>query len=486
MHGTRCRLSFRTLFLVCTVGMALGLIALAGAVLWLEASNRTYSARADMARQQALLVARLETEAMRAVLDFDNGGGKNRTALERAAYAYLASIDDEFRLLSDDNAELDRQTDEAMTGRRLFAVIRSGTTTEDLDRVRAMVRTVAHQENQEASLAIAAAAQAAKRTWWLICAIMAALLALPAVSAILLWRNLVMPLRGIVRATDEVANGCGPTRLKVEGLKETRKLIEHFNQMAGAVESRVAQRTALLQQANAKLSETDRRRRLFLSKVSHELRTPVTVMRGEAEVALRFAEGEQPLREALQHVLDSNLFLQRRLDDLLTLARAEDGALPLQHAACDLAGVARQAGQATAAFAAASGVRVEVDDLDAAMPVVGDGEKLCQALVALIDNGVKFSPPGGTVRLRGTHSAGGYGIAISDEGPGVHPQDLERIFDPYVQGDAGRALGGTGLGLSLARWIAQAHDGTITAANGKQGEGLCVSLILPGAMAVAA
>jgi len=113
------------------------------------------------------------------------------------------------------------------------------------------------------------------------------------------------------------------------------------------------------------------------------------------------------------------------------------------------------------------------------MPIMGDADRLRQAMLALVDNGVKFSPPGSTIRLHGTHTDGEVGIVIADEGPGVADGELDRIFDPYVQGKAGRSLGGTGLGLSLARWIAQAHQGRISAYNRDEGEGLCVSLRLP-------
>ncbi|MFT4053624.1 MAG: ATP-binding protein [Novosphingobium sp.] len=479
MERAQLHFGLRSLFVGGSLLMVVGLLALASAVLWLEASNRQFAARVDMARQQMQLVSRIETEAALAFLQEGRPKAAAGVRLDRAARNYLDSIENEARLLGDGPDQIDWQASEETTGRRLLDAIHALDGVNGLDRVRAIAGGIAMQEHREVEVAVAAAARVADLTWWLVCVIMSGLLGLPIACAALLWHNLVKPLEALVRATNDLASG-GVTRpLPLEGLNETRRLTEHFNEMAEAVEARVAQRTMQLRQANDQLARTDQRRRLFLSKVSHELRTPVTVMRGETEVALRFAEGEEALREALRHVLDSNLFLQRRLDDLLTLARAEDGALPLHRGEVDLACIARHAGRTSAAFAAASGICVDVAGLDAAMPVIGDEERLCQALVALIDNGVKFSPPGGTVRLRSACIPGGYGIAVSDEGPGVEPGDLDRIFDPYVQGDAGRALGGTGLGLSLARWIVHEHNGTILAANKHKGEGLCVSLMLP-------
>lgn len=469
-------ISFRSLFLAGVGAMALGLLMLGAAILWLRASDEQFARRADMARNQALLVARLEAEAAHAL---SLRPGTPTPDFDTAARAYLASIDRETDLIGQDDESRSRQAQEAATARRLLALIASGARGGDAAQARALARRITDTENAEAQAAIIAAQAAARSSFYFICAIMAALLALPLGLALLLWRHLVRPLHILARAADSVATETSPTRLPPMGLGEMRALIGHFNRMAQSVESRVQSRTAELETLYRQLSETDARRRLFLSKVSHELRTPVTVMRGEAEVALRLGGDAAMLRESLHHVLDSSLFLQRRLDDLLLLARAEDGALPLRHDPVDLAMVAQQAGRTVTAFANASGIRLELDRLDEAMPVHGDADRLHQALVALIDNGIKFSPAGGTIRLIGRRSPGYVGILVADEGPGVHDRDLQRIFDPYVQGDAGRALGGTGLGLSLARWIAQAHDGMIAADNDRYGEGLCVSLMLP-------
>ena len=113
------------------------------------------------------------------------------------------------------------------------------------------------------------------------------------------------------------------------------------------------------------------------------------------------------------------------------------------------------------------------------MPIVGDPDRLRQALVAIIDNGIKFSPPEGMIRLDMRSDGDRARIAISDDGPGVAEADLARIFDPYFQADVGRSRGGTGLGLALARWIADRHGGHLDAANHRMREGLCVSLTLP-------
>lgn len=470
----RTLIGFRGLFLIGSVAVAMGLGALLGTIIYLQGSTHIFSQRADMAQKQVLLLARIDAEAAQVLL---NRSGAAQDELGKAVRAYFDSISEETNLIGDNISELRYQAQEDANARHLLALLRSGAPA--LPEIRAMVRHIAARENREAEAAMQAARQAQTNAWKAILAICVALLAVPVASVVFLWRHLVKPLERLAQATRSLAREDDRKPLLDSRLSEVRQLVDHFENMALAVEAKVAARTSELERLNRSLAETDQRRRLFLSKVSHELRTPVTVMRGEAEVALRIDDDICALRDALQQILDSNLFLERRLNDLLTLARAEDGALPLRSAPVDLAALAQQVGKSAAGFASASGVRLELDSLDKPMPVMCDPDRLRQAMLALIDNGVKFSPPGGTLRLSGTYQQGEVGIVVTDEGPGVAESELDRIFDPYVQAKAGRSLGGAGLGLSLARWIVQAHDGRIRAYNGHDGEGLCVSLTLP-------
>ncbi|WP_311268577.1 HAMP domain-containing sensor histidine kinase [Sphingobium sp. WCS2017Hpa-17] len=470
----RALISFRGLFLTSATAMALALVTLLGTIVYLQGSTQQFAQRADMAQRQALLLARIDAESAQALF---NPSAPSRRALADAVTAYFASIDAETAMLGGEASTRDYQAREAADARRLARMLQSSPAA--LPDIRALVRHIAARENDEAEDATARARQAQSDAWRLILVIIMALLALPLGIAFILWRHLVRPLEAVAQATKRVADEHDRQPLPASGLLEMRQLIDHFDDMAQAVEQKVRLRTAELEALNRRLAQTDQRRRLFLSKVSHELRTPVTVMRGEAEVALRLDDDAPTLRDALHRILDNNLFLERRLNDLLTLARAEDGVLPLRSDPVDLAQLAQQVARNAVGFATASGVRLELASLDQPMPVIGDPDRLQQALLALIDNGVKFSPPGGTIRLSGTRRHGEMGIVVTDEGPGIADSELERIFDPYVQGKAGRSLGGTGLGLSLARWIAQAHAGGISACNRQEGEGLCVSLRLP-------
>jgi signal transduction histidine kinase len=227
------------------------------------------------------------------------------------------------------------------------------------------------------------------------------------------------------------------------------------------------------------LATIERSRRLFFAKVSHELRTPVTVMRGEAEVALSDPGGRiEPLRDALDRVVANAEFLEHRIEELLSLARAENGELQLDMQTLDLGRIVEGARQATAAYARSLDVALDYAAPDLPLMVRGDARWLQQALVAMLDNGVKFSPIGGKVSLAMRGDESGATISIGDQGAGIPAGELPRIFDAYYQTETGRERGGTGLGLALARWIIERHGGSIGAGNAPTG-GCVMTIVLP-------
>lgn len=228
----------------------------------------------------------------------------------------------------------------------------------------------------------------------------------------------------------------------------------------------------------ADLAAIDRSRRLFFAKASHELRSPVTVMRGDAEVALASPAADvEALRGALGHVVASADFLEHRIGELLGLAQAEDGKLALHFATIDLGATAAQAATTAQSYADSADVTIE-RDLARGLAVEGDARWLGQAMLAIIDNAVKFSPHKGAVRIAVARHDGAATVTIADRGIGVGATELPRIFDAYYQADAGTQRGGTGLGLALARWVVEQHRGSITAANDPAG-GCVITLSLP-------
>lgn len=298
--------------------------------------------------------------------------------------------------------------------------------------------------------------------------------------SLLVYQAIMRPVSALAAGAKEFGNGNLSHRVEVDSPPEFVALADRFNGMASdldqqrgllqrshdVLEDTVRERTKDLEAKTQKLREIDENRRLFFSKTSHELRTPVTVLMGEAEVALRNKKGDaQSYREALTHIVASGGFLRRRLEDLIRLARSEDGKVTLERQPVDLSWCVRETVGAAEAYAHASEVSLVDDIKDGPLTISGDPSWVQQAILAVIDNAVKFSPPGGEVMIV-VERAGTAGVVdISDSGPGVESEALANLFDPYFQASGGKRRGGSGLGLTVARWIVQQHGGNISARN---------------------
>ena len=203
-----------------------------------------------------------------------------------------------------------------------------------------------------------------------------------------------------------------------------------------------------------------RRQREFAADASHELRTPLTVIRSSVELLRRNAA--RPVAEVGDALTDIDAEVQQLtglVDDLLLLARSDSGAIALERVPLQLDDVATEAAAALAKPAADAGVRIEVDP--APTPAVGDPARLRQLVTILLDNAIRHSPRDTTVKVAVRPLHDGASLAVDDAGPGVRPEDRERVFDRFWRAQ-GAPVGGTGLGLAIARWIAEHHDGTIT------------------------
>ena len=213
-------------------------------------------------------------------------------------------------------------------------------------------------------------------------------------------------------------------------------------------DSLAAQRTAL------------RRQREFAADASHELRTPLTVIRASVEHLRR--NRDQPVAkvgDALGDIDAEVGHLTSLVDDLLLLARSDSGAVALERVPLHLDDVAAEAAAALAQPAAAAGVRVEVDPQPAA--AVGDPARLRQLVMILVDNAIRHSPRGSSVRVVVRSTPDAATVGVEDAGPGVRPEDRARVFDRFWRAP-GAPAGGTGLGLAIAKWIAEHHDGSIS------------------------
>lgn len=220
-------------------------------------------------------------------------------------------------------------------------------------------------------------------------------------------------------------------------------------------------------------------RRQFVAAASHELRTPAALIRANAEVLQReelVAEGGRDLVDDIVGEADR---LGGLVGELLQLAAWDEAAMPLEPVSLDAAAVARETVRRATALAAEREVRLAVD-APVAAPAVADRARLVQLLLLLVDNAVDHSPAGGEVTVRLATADGRLQIAVEDSGPGIAPDDRERIFEPFTRlpGTVRHGSGGTGLGLAIARRIAEAHGGTVGAGSSAVG-GARFTVLLP-------
>ncbi|WP_160745381.1 sensor histidine kinase [Croceibacterium soli] len=222
----------------------------------------------------------------------------------------------------------------------------------------------------------------------------------------------------------------------------------------------------LLARRTAELEEVDASRRLFFANASHELRTPVTAMMGEAEVALTGDHRDDgTMEQALRHIVAQARFLGHRIDEMIGLAQTSDGKLQLDAVPLDYRDVVAEAVADARSFARSVEVDMDVTVPDQPVTVRGDALWLKRALLAVIENALKFSPMQGKVTVELSQKDEFARVRITDQGPGVVPDELPLIFEAYYQTDTGKDRGGSGLGLSMTRWVAEEHGGRAFARN---------------------
>lgn len=229
----------------------------------------------------------------------------------------------------------------------------------------------------------------------------------------------------------------------------------------------------------ARLDAAFRRQRQFTADASHELRTPLTAIKGQVEVALSRQRGADAYRDVLRGVNDEVDRLIRLVGSLLTLARADAGEIPIASERVDLGGLVT--GAVTQVRPAAERKEIEVH-LEAGPDATlqADEDLLLQLLLNLLDNALKHTPRGGQVTVGWDADDEAVGLWVRDTGIGIAPEHLEPIFDRFYRVDRARsrAEGGAGLGLSISRWIAEAHGGTI-AVESSPGQGARFTVTLP-------
>jgi two-component system OmpR family sensor kinase len=242
-----------------------------------------------------------------------------------------------------------------------------------------------------------------------------------------------------------------------------------------AGEDEVARLGATLNAMLGRLEEALARERRFVSDAGHELRTPLALLKSELELALRQPRTHEELERALRSAAEETDRLAQLAEDLLLIARSDDGKLPVRLSRISVEDVLEGIVDRFARRATDSGRRLEADS-PPGLRVVADPLRLQQALGNLVENALRYG--NGTVRLAAGERDGRVELHVTDEGEGFAAAFLPRAFERFSRADAARSRGGTGLGLAIVEAIASAHGGTAHAANAPGG-GADVWISLP-------
>jgi len=279
------------------------------------------------------------------------------------------------------------------------------------------------------------------------------------VLAVLLVYFLMYPIQSLTRAAQKIAQGDLAHRVDIDQPRELYDLSDSFNQMANS------------------LQEADKKRKDLTADIAHELRSPLAVQRAHLEALL---DGVFPIdKENIETVREQNQLLSRLVEDLRVLTLTDSGELVLDIRLHDLAELAESAVERFSAQALEKGILIDTD-LCECPPVSVDAERIQQILHNLLQNGIRYSPKGGSLTLTLNRAGESALLSVRDSGPGISEDSLHYIFDRFyrVEDSRSRKSGGTGLGLAIAQNLAEVHDGSLTARNHPQG-GAVFELTLP-------
>ena len=257
-------------------------------------------------------------------------------------------------------------------------------------------------------------------------------------------RGMTQPLRDMAAAARAMETGDYTARVTTTSRDEVGQLAAAFNRMS------------------AELAVLEKSRRDLVANVSHELKTPITAIRAHLE---NLADGvEQPDPKTLQVMLTQTERLGRLVDQLLDLSRLESGEVPMYLEVTTLEPIVARVLSEISVGRAVTDVSLR-NEVPAELAATADAERIHQVLYNLVDNAVRFTPPGGSVTVSATRQDDRVVVEVRDSGVGIAPEHLPRLFERFYRADASRSRegGGTGIGLAIARSIVESHGGRITA-----------------------
>jgi heavy metal sensor kinase len=259
-------------------------------------------------------------------------------------------------------------------------------------------------------------------------------------------RRALSPVDALTRNARKISGSNLSDRLEILSTgDELQRLSDTLNEMLGRIESAFLRVTQ------------------FTADASHELRTPISLIRTEAEIALRRSRSEGEYREALRHILLESERTTALVEELLALARADSGREELHLASLDIRALIAETADEWQQLIEARNLQFRSILVNRDVPVVADRVAVQRLLAILLDNAVKYTPPPGIIQVRLEEQEQSAVISVLDSGIGVAEEDQPKIFERFYRVDKARSreLGGAGIGLAIAQWIVQQHHGSI-------------------------
>ena len=288
-----------------------------------------------------------------------------------------------------------------------------------------------------------------------------AVIVLAGIGGLFLASRVLKPVEQITQTAQKIEESDLSQRITVKNDDELGRLASTLNDMIG------------------RLEEAFNRQRQFTADASHELRTPLAIMQAEATLALRKERDEADYRKSLETISQESTYMSSVIGKLLFLARSDAGKEQLNFENVDLKDLITGLSANVEALAADKGIKFAVDAQEN-LVVNGDKVKLRQLFINILENAVRYTPTGGNISISLVRKEGSALATISDTGIGIPPEHLPHIFERFYRVDKARsrADGGVGLGLAIAKYIADSHGGKIEVAS-QLGKGTTLNVSIP-------